>query len=45
MLLPGQGHMSVYVDLDSLAFFTSLIAYDRVQVENYRYDYKDNIWE
>ena len=41
----GRGHMSVYVDLDSLALFTSLIAYGRVQVENYRYDYDGNIRE
>ena len=41
----GRGHQSVYVDLDSLAFFTSLIAYRQIQVENYRYDYNDNIWK
>ncbi|MEY8238151.1 hypothetical protein AALA36_21040 [Lachnospiraceae bacterium 66-29] len=35
----GRGHQSVYVDLDSLALFTSLIAYRQIQVENYRYDY------
>lgn len=39
----GRGHQSVYVDLDSLALFTSLIAYGQIQVENYRYDYDDNI--
>ena len=39
----GRGHLSVYVDLDSLALFTSLIAYGQIQVENYRYDYDDNI--
>ena len=39
----GRGHQSVYVDLDSLALFTSLIAYRQIQVENYRYDYDDNI--
>ena len=37
----GRGHQSVYVDLDSLALFTSLIAYRQMQVENYRYDYDD----
>ena len=41
----GRGHQSVYVDLDSLALFTSLIAYRQMQVENYRYDYDDNIRE
>ncbi len=41
----GRGHQSVYVDLDSLALFTSLIAYRQIQVENYRYDYDDNIQE
>ena len=41
----GRGHMSAYVDLDSLALFASLIAYGQVQVENYRYDYDDNIQE
>ena len=41
----GRGHQSVYVDLDSLALFTSLIAYGQIQVENYRYDYDDNIHE
>ncbi len=41
----GRGHQSVYVDLDSLALFTSLIAYRQIQVENYRYDYDDNIRE
>lgn len=41
----GRGHLSVYVDLDSLALFTSLIAYGQIQVENYRYDYDDNIRE
>lgn len=41
----GRGHLSVYVDLDSLALFTSLIAYGQIQVENYRYDYDDNIQE
>ena len=39
----GRGHLSVYVDLDSLALFASLIAYGQIQVENYRYDYDDNI--
>ena len=41
----GRGHLSVYVDLDSLALFTSLIAYGQIQVENYRYDYDNNIHE
>ncbi len=41
----GRGHQSVYVDLDSLAIFTSLIAYGQIQVENYRYGYDDNIRE
>lgn len=41
----GREHQSVYVDLDSLALFTSLIAYRQMQVENYRYDYNDNIHE
>ena len=41
----GRGHQSVYVDLDSRALFTSLIAYRQIQVENYRYDYDDNIRE
>lgn len=41
----GRGHQSVYVDLDSLALFTNLIAYRQIQVENYRYDYDDNIRE
>lgn len=41
----GRGHLSVYVDLDSLALFTSLIAYGQIQAENYRYDYDDNIRE
>ncbi|RKJ01836.1 hypothetical protein D7X87_18885 [bacterium D16-54] len=41
----GRGHLSVYVDLDSLALFASLIAYGQIQVENYRYDYDDNIRE
>lgn len=41
----GGGHLSVYVDLDSIALFTSLIAYGQIQVENYRYDYDGNIWE
>ncbi|MEY8335479.1 hypothetical protein AALB53_20640 [Lachnospiraceae bacterium 47-T17] len=41
----GRGHLSVYVDLDSLALFTSLIAYGQIQVENYRYDYDGNIHE
>ena len=41
----GRGHQSVYADLDSLALFTSLIAYRQIQVENYRYDYDDNIRE
>ena len=41
----GRGHLSVYVDLDSLAVFANLIAYGQVQVENYRYDYDDNIRE
>ena len=41
----GRGHQSVYVDWDSLAFFASLIEYRQIQVENYRYDYDDNIRE
>ena len=41
----GRGHLSVYVDLDSLAVFANLIAYGQVQVENYRYDYDGNIRE
>lgn len=41
----GRGHLSVYTDLDSLALFTSLIAYRQIKVENYRYDYDDNIRE
>ena len=41
----GRGHLYVYTELDSLALFASLIAYGQVQVENYRYDYDDNIQE
>ena len=41
----GRGHLSVYVDLDSLVLFTSLIAYGQIQVESYRYDYDGNIRE
>mgnify|MGYP001090684932 FL=1 len=41
----GRSHLSVYVDLDSLALFASLIVYGQIQVENYRYDYDDNIRE
>lgn len=41
----GRGHQSVYVGLDSLALFTSLIAYGQIQIENYRYGYDDNIRE
>ena len=39
----GRGHLSVYVDLDSLALFTSLIAYGQIQVENYRDVYKRQV--
>lgn len=35
----------MYADLDSLALFASLVAYGQIQVENYRYDYDDDIRE
>ena len=41
----GRGHLSVYTDLDSLALFASLVAYGQIQVENYQYDYDDDIRE
>lgn len=45
MLLSGQGHLSVYTDMDSLALFASLVAYGQIQVGNYQYDYDDDIRE
>ncbi len=41
----GRGHLSAYTDLDSLALFTSLVAYGQIQVENYQYDFDDDIRE
>ena len=41
----GRGHLSVYTDLDSLALFASLVAYGQIKVENYRYDYDNDIRE
>ena len=41
----GRGHLSVYTDMDSLALFASLVAYGQIQVENYKYDYDDDIRE
>lgn len=41
----GRGHLSVYTDLDSLALFTSLVAYGQIQVENYQDDFDDDIRE
>lgn len=41
----GRGHLSAYTDLDSLALFASLVAYGQIQVENYQYDYDDDIRE
>ncbi len=41
----GRGHLSVYIDMDSLALFASLVAYGQIQVENYQYDYDDDIRE
>lgn len=41
----GRGHLSVYTDMDSLALFASLVAYGQIQVENYQYDYDDDIRE
>lgn len=40
----GRGRQSVYIDLDSLALFTSLIVYGQIKVENYKYDYNDDIY-
>ena len=31
--------------MDSLALFASLVAYGQIQVENYQYDYDDDIRE
>lgn len=41
----GRGHLSAYTDLDSFALFASLVAYGQIQVENYQYDYDDDIRE
>lgn len=41
----GRGHLSAYTDLDSLALFASFVAYGQIQVENYQYDYDDDIRE
>ena len=41
----GRGHLSAYTDMDSLALFASLVAYGQIQVENYQYDYDDDIRE
>ncbi len=41
----GRGHLSVYTDLDSLALFASLVAYGQIKVENYSYDYDNDIQE
>ena len=35
----GRGHQTVYIDLDSLALFSSLILYGQVRAENYEYEY------
>ena len=34
----GRGHQTVYIDLDSLALFSSLILYGQVRAENYEYE-------
>ena len=41
----GRGHLSVYTDMDSLALSASLVAYGQIRVENYQYDYDDDIRE
>lgn len=41
----GRGHLSAYTGLDSLALFASFVAYGQIQVENYQYDYDDDIRE
>lgn len=41
----GRGHLSAYTDLDSLALFASLVSYGQIWVENYQYDFDDDIRE
>lgn len=40
---PGRGHKSAYTDIDSLAFLARLVAGSQIYVENYSYDYDDEI--
>lgn len=39
----GRGHQTVYIDLDSLALFSSLIIYGQIKAENYKYEYNPAI--
>lgn len=42
---PGRGHKSVYTDMDALTFLARLLASGQICVQNYQYDYDDNIRE
>ncbi len=39
----GRGHQTIYIDLDSLALFSSLIIYGQIRAENYKYEYNPAI--
>lgn len=39
----GRRHKPAYTDIDSFAFLARLVARSQIYVENYRYDYDDEI--